>query len=479
LYDTLLKGKNGITVTMQRGAFTAEHVGVTKQDGYDLVSTLDMPVQDIAETALRACLDSNDADFGCVIVMEVASGNIVAITNLMKDDNYAKRYTEQWSFAIGSRFEPGSTIKLATLLAVLEDGMQLSNKVKGNELNVRDRTIKDDHYYGDSLTLQTAFEYSSNAGMASAALQRFGKKEAKFTDYLIKWHLNTKLDIGFKGEKDPLFITPANKKDWHGTALAYAAHGYFEEYSPMQIITLYNAVANNGKMVKPRFAKELRYPNTNDVHKTFDTVVLCEKICSDSTLAAARQCLEGVVLRGTGKSLKNMPFAIAGKTGTAVVNYDQKDQKKQYRATWIGYFPADSPKYTCYVMIANPKKNKIYAAELAIPVFTSIVKKISNEMHAVPKNEMPNAERQVSTNNSTVGSKPHYVKTFNSEEITKIINAGKIPNLIGCSSKDAVYILEKMGIKVKLLNKGGIVSSQSIEAGNNVVKGTTIILTLS
>ncbi|GHV43404.1 hypothetical protein FACS1894180_2390 [Bacteroidia bacterium] len=476
LYNTFLKVQN-VSVAQKP---TSKRVKAEKRGGYDVVSTLDMSVQDIAETALRACLDSNDADFGCAIVMEVASGNIVAMTNLKKDGGYAKKYSEQWNFAVGNRFDPGSTIKLATLLAVLEDGMKLSDQVKGNKFEIHDKVIWDDHNYGDPLSLQDAFEHSSNAGMASAAVQRFGSKEAKFTDCLTKWHLNSKLGIGFNGEADPLFVTPADKKSWNGTSLAFAAHGYFEEYSPIQIITLYNAVANNGKMVKPRFATELRYPNTQNVYKTLDTVLLCEKICSDATLAAARQCLEGVVLRGTGKSLKNMPFTIAGKTGTAVINYGKKDQKKQYRASWVGYFPADNPKYTCYVMVENPKKNAQYAAQVAIPVFKSIVKKISNEMHVAPKNETPNIEGQSSNNDSIAKNTPkvRYVKKINAEEMTKIIDTGKIPNLIDYSSKDAVYILEKMGLNVKLSGKG-VVSSQSIEAGNNIIKGKTIILTLS
>jgi cell division protein FtsI (penicillin-binding protein 3) len=492
-YDSILIGQDGVFIREQYsdGIWTTKEEKMPLKNGSDLISTIDISIQDVAETSLKKVLEDNEAEKGIVVLMEVATGNVLSIVTLTRDSKDSSSYDEVWNNAIGTYMEQGSTMKLATLIAVLEEGkLGLEDKVKGNQFAIKDRVIKDSDKHDSILTLRHAFEISSNAAFADAAVRSFNKN--KFYDYLVNFNLDRQLGVDLIGEAKPLLKQP---KDWSDVSLAYIAHGYEIEVTPMQVVTLYNAIANNGVMVKPKFLTAI--VNGNDTTK-LKTEILNPKICSDETVKKVQECLVGVVKSGTSKALSQLPFSVAGKTGTAVTNYANKGEKKKYRASFVGYFPAGNPKYTCYVMIEEPNKGKKYGAELAVPVFKNIVEKVyagsaylaapitkSTDSHPnfciATGKEMQNVMTKMGYQVKEGKTSSFWQSTVQEQEKVSVLEvnySGKqIPNLIDFSAKDAVYILEKLGLNVKINGKGHV-KEQSIAAGENIVRGSTIYLRL-
>ncbi len=468
-YNEELKGRSGKRVERKvaNGVWRPVFSDLQEpENGKDIVTTIDMRIQDVAEAALMRCLRDNDASHGCAILMRVATGEIRAIANLKRGKDSIYREVE--NFAVNESVEPGSTFKLASLIAILEDGkIDTGLLVPTGKMKIANREMKDsrEEGYGE-ISLKRAFEVSSNVGIAYAVREVFANNPKKYTDYLYKMRLNQPLGLEIAGERKPVIKNPKdNKKQWWGTSLAWMSMGYEVQLTPLQQLTFYNAVANNGKMVKPMFVREIQ--SGGQIIKSFDPVILEARICSEKTIQKVKSCLEGVVQNGTAKSLSKSPYKIAGKTGTAQTNYSQKgDEKMTYRASFIGYFPADDPKYTCLVIVSNPSKNRKYGGEVAAPVF----KEIADKVYATRLNlelKLPDAENfQPLSITSTNGVNP-------SSYSSKVI-----PNVKGMRARDAVYLLESLGYKV-MLNGRGIVREQSIEAGSAIISGQQIWLRLS
>jgi len=468
-------------------------------DGMDIQTTLDINLQDVAETALYDAMKGHDADEGTVVVMEVKTGEIKAISNLSRDGG---DYVEKFNHAIGGSFEPGSTYKLVTMMALLEEtGVKLNDMIEtGNgeytfyKHKVRDH---DEGGYG-TITVQQSFEVSSNIAMAKLADKHFGLKPQKFVDYADRLKLSKPLGLQITGESTPKIPRPKDK-DWSGITLPWMAYGYGFEMSPMHTLVLYNAVANDGVMIKPILVK--RVMKADETIEEYETEVLNSKICSKNTLNQLRLLLEGVVDRGTASNLKNANYRIAGKTGTAVILENGRYTKKVV-TSFVGYFPAHAPKYTAIVLIKNPRGIYQYGNSVAGPVFKRIADNIYSrdlQLHmAMEKKAVLEAgvfptiragrqeeltmlcnELGVSNHSSTEDEWIKAVKNGNSVVWRKNpIIKGLVPDVQGMTLRDAIYLLEKSGLHVSVTGRGRV-SEQSLSPGTRISRGARIYLQLS
>ena len=480
---------------------------IEPKDGMDIITTIDVDIQDVAQKALLEQLILQDARHGTAVLMEVETGEIKAMVNLGKDSQ--GRYREIQNYAIGESTEPGSTFKLPVLMAALEDGdIDLNDTIDtGNgTFKYYDKIIRDEHAehggYG-KLTVEQVFEYSSNVGMAKIITDHYKDNPHHFIDRLYAMRLNENLGIEIKGEGKPIIRYPGDKM-WSGISLALMAHGYEVRMTPLQTLTFYNAIANNGKMVKPLFVKEIRYHGK--VVNQYTTEVLQSSVCSRSTLKKVRFLLEGVVEKGTAKNLKNAQIKIAGKTGTNQIynkKYGYKSSSEvSYQASFVGYFPADNPKYSCIVVVNSPSKLVYYGNLVAGPVFLEIAKKVyatAVKMHRPVKkakdvlvdlpysksgnrDEMKTALREfeIPIENKRIHST--WVNTTKDEETVKFtqrsIIQNLVPNVVSMGAKDAVYLLENSGLRVVLVGRGSV-KNQSILPGTQVRKGERILLEMS
>ena len=479
---------------------------VIPQNGKDVHTTLDVNVQDVAESSLEKVLKENNAEWGSVIVMEVETGAVKAISNVRRGSN---GFSESYNYAVGNSSEPGSTFKLASTMALLEDGhIGLDTKVNlhGGIHKFYDRTMRDSRRHGIEWTnFKEAFEISSNVGIAQLVNKHYsGKRGAEnFINRLKQFHLTDFTDIEIKGEAKP-FIKEANnlKQGWSGTTLPWMATGYELKLTPLQVLTLFNAVANNGTMMKPYLIKEIR--NEEGVIKKIKPRVIDHQIASTQTIREAKQLLFGAVETGTGKLLKTDKYSFAGKTGTARIDYQKERKKgnKVYQASFAGYFPADNPKYSMMVCIYNPTENGYYGSKVALPVFREVADKCyaSLEELSAPINLEKPALAQAELPTLNAGYKEDFKTVFASldldvEEKTESdwvvmqgsgndkvkverrkIDDKSIPNVMGMGLRDAVYVLENKGLHVRIKGFGKIVK-QSIEAGTPI-HGQSIDLTL-
>ncbi len=507
-FDETLKGINGTRLVrkISGGMWMPlnDENEVEPENGKDIVTTLDVNLQDVAEHALMTSLEKFKADHGCAILMEVATGEIKAIANLRRRGE--GDFVEDFNYAIGDNTEPGSTFKLVSVMSLLEDGLATVNdstSTEGGEKKYSDRVMKDSEVGGYGvLTLQRAFEKSSNVAISKFITKAYAKNPSQFTDHLIKLGLNKKLGLQINGEATPLVKTPADKKIWYSTSLPWLSIGYEVNVSPMQMITLYNAIANNGIMVKPIFVKEIR--STNESVEKISTVILNEKICSDETLKQLIPMLIGVVEHGTAKTLKNPNYSVAGKTGTAqVADRNLGYAKKVYQSSFVGFFPADHPKYTCMVIINNPTGGVYYGALVAGPVFKEIADKVyslDTDMQKAVVDTTPYAAKlplvksgsiqDFKSISTTLGFNYFYQDADDGSDFVRIskfdsaysvneikVYETKIPNVIGMSAKDALYILENLGVAVKI-NGNGKVATQSEPPGAPIYKNQSIELNL-
>jgi cell division protein FtsI (penicillin-binding protein 3) len=402
--------------------------------------------------------------------------------------------------------EPGSTFKLASLISAMDDGFvnpQDTINIEGGTKQYYDRVIRDTHFNGISkVTVQRAFEISSNVGISKIIQKHYAKNPQAFVDKLYSMNLNKPLILQLAGEASPR-IKSTKDKDWSGTSLPYMSIGYEVRLTPMQLLTFYNAVANNGKMLKPLFVKEIQ--QEGKVVKQFEPIVIKDSICSIKTIRKAQKLLEGVVQNGTARNLKNASYHIAGKTGTAQIAYGvtgYKDSTVRYQASFVGYFPAENPKYTCIVVVNAPSNDVYYAAEVAGPIFKEIADKVYatrldihkefKEEYAVINTTAPAARIGNQQDYTTVYKQLGYELKNNNESSmwgipqvkmavvtikeTHTI-AGKVPNVIGMGIKDALYVLENAGLKVKINGKGKVVG-QSITSGSPTPKGSSITIQL-
>ncbi|WP_273567852.1 penicillin-binding protein [Maribacter halichondriae] len=442
---------------------------VEPKDGYDVYSTIDVNIQDIAHHALLKQLEHYKADHGCVIVMETETGEVKAIANLGKTKD--GKYYERLNYAIGESHEPGSTFKLMNLVTALEDKVIDTSTVIDTEKGywkIYRHRVKDAKNGGyGKISMGKAFEVSSNTAFARMIHNGYKEKPAKYVNGLMKMGLHKELGLPIKGEGIPVIRFPGDK-GWSGLSLAQMAYGYEVSLTPLQTLTFYNAIANDGEMVKPRLIKEVK--EMNRTVKTFDKEVINPAICSKETIGKVKQLLKNIVEKkhGTGHRLYSPNFSMAGKTGTTQKNYVAKDPDKlKYISSFAGYFPAENPKYSCIVVIHEPDRSVgYYGADVSGPVFKSIAQKIYANNPLIDEVEMKIAEGA-----QLEGSHQKYYL-----EAQKKYN--KVPNVQGMSGMDAVSILENLGLKVEIKGNGSV-KKQSVSQGTDINKVEKIVLELS
>ncbi len=465
-----LRGKDGKRAKQQIGKGQwkpiVDYNQIDPQDGYDVYTTIDVNIQDIAHHALLEQLEKYKADHGCVVVMETKTGEVKAISNLGR--NSEGYYYERLNYAVGESHEPGSTFKLMALTAALEDKVIDTSDVVDTEKGIiyyYGKPVRDSHHGGyGKISISKAFEVSSNTGVVRAIDKAYSKNPEKFVDRLYKMNLNKKLELPILGEPEPTIPDPRIKNGrWSGIALQWMAFGYGVQFTPLQTLAFYNAIANDGEMVKPQFLKEVK--EFDKVIVPFEKEVLNNQICSKETIKKVQQLLKNVIEKdhGTGHRLYSENFSMAGKTGTCQKNYRNKE-KLNYISSFVGYFPADNPKYSCIVVIHEPDKSVgYYGADVSGPVFKKIAQKIFTDTPIVDEIE--------SLDVNYVTSENEYESFYETSETYKTV----MPSVVGLPAMDAVALLENMGLKVRM-NGVGIVKKQSINKGQKIIKNQTIVL---
>jgi cell division protein FtsI (penicillin-binding protein 3) len=505
--NDVLKGRDGLRVHARIPGNTWVEVNrmnkVEPEDGVDILTTLDVQLQDVAEAALRKHLEGHGAGHGCAIVMEVATGDIKAIANLRRNEDGT--YEEVYNYAVGESTEPGSTLKTATLIALLEEGdINLNDTVytgKG-KLQLYDHVISDSKEGGHGkITVKEVFEVSSNVGVIKLVQKVFKGREKDFVKKLYELKLNEPTGIIIPGEVKPQIRFPGDK-GWSGLSMPMMSIGYEIRLTPLQILTFYNAIANNGRMVKPRLVKA--YLKHGQVVQSFPPQVIQSSICSRSTLKKVHEVLEGVVENGTATNIKNPRYKIAGKTGTAQIAKGRMGYKSggriSYQASFVGYFPAENPKYSCIVVVNSPSNSVYYGNVVAGPIFKEISDKVfatspewfsdikGNELKDLPQTKTGQLSKleyimeKLDIPFESNGKKTDWVAV--QRDSTKIkttpitISKKKVPNVVGMGLRDAIYQLESLGLRVVAKGRG-TVRSQSVNPGEPVIKGSTVYLEMS
>lgn len=469
-------------------------------EGADIITSIDKEIQEVAHTELYRQLKNNNAKSGSVIVMDVKTGFVKAIVNLSAASD--GEYYELYNHAIGTKEVPGSTFKLVSLMAALEDGLiDINDTVRAQPVyNFYGIPLTEAHgaNYG-RITIKQAFEKSSNV-ISRVIFNAYRNEPQAFIDRLKTFGVGQPLGLDIEGEPKPT-LYERGSKNWWGGSIAWMAVGYEVQQTPMQTLAIYNAVANNGKLVKPQFVKEIR--RGSEVVKFFEPIVLNKKICSDQTLRILKECLEGVMKKGTGKNLTSSYFDIAGKTGTArILNDDMRYGAKgeeRYLASFVGYFPVKNPIYSCIVSVTASGEN-IYGATVSGRVFSAIANKVyatSLKYHqAVNESKERIYKAPVSKNGNFYDLKkilgylniPYTQNERNEWVVTKadvnqialqqrIVGKNSVPNVVGMSAKDAVYLIENVGMHVEIHGVGTVVK-QSVRPGTSSVIGGLVEITL-
>lgn len=505
-YDSILKGRNGKQFVRKIAGGVSVPVDDTyeiePETGKDIVSTIDVFIQDITENALMKMMIKNEAQNGCAIVMEVKTGKIKAIANLGKRSDGT--YWEDFNYAI-SPTEPGSTFKLATMLALLEDKKISLNQMitlEHGAWKIAGQTVYDSEVHKENdVTVQHAFELSSNVAMAKMAAMHYSDNPNQFIKHLKKMRMDTVSGIDLRGERKPVIYKPGGRF-WGPTTLPWMAFGYNLSVSPLQTTVLYNAIANNGRMMKPYLVSAVKEEGI--LLKQFEPVITDEAVCSQQTLQQLKACLEGVCTAGTATALfKNAAYKVAGKTGTALVADGNRGYAdKIYQSSFAGYFPAENPQYTCVVIIKNKAHAPVYyGAAVAGPVFKEIADRLYST-YIRQTNTASVEKKKDSSVFSFAGNKrdiafvnsklrlPFIDSTTRLDEWTemkgkdavvtlnrKSIEKNTMPELKGMGLKDVVYLCENMGLKVNVSGKGKV-AEQSVPPGQVVVKGQLINVAL-
>ncbi len=500
-YDDKLKGVDGVRLKQKtsggwRPTYIFNETLKEPVNGVDIITTIDVNLQDVAETSLYKELQKNKADWGCAILMEVKTGRIKAIANL-KHDTATNTYYEGFNYAIGTAMEPGSTFKLASMMVLLENNVIKPDEIistgKGS-FTYYGKTIHDSHANGD-ITASQALEKSSNVGFFKMVLKGFENNPQRFIDGIHKMNLNQPLGLEIKGEAAP-YIKTTKEKTWSKLSLPWMSIGYELRLTPMQVLNFYNAVANDGVMVKPTFVKEIR--KTGVLIENIDPVTINKQISSLSTVHKVQKMLEGVVNNGTAKSLNHSPYPIAGKTGTAQI-YKKSYNKRNYQASFVGYFPADNPKYSCIVVVNNPNQGLYYASTVAVPVFKDIADKIyasdlSIQAHAIEDTIKVAPNSKVGAYKDVVGIYDYlgfniknrelqssYIAAYSSNDSLKLykrkLKHNLMPNVKYMTAQDAVFLIEELGLTARV-NGAGRVISQSIPKGSRITSGQIVIINL-
>lgn len=520
-YDEVLGGQPGkefmVCVDSKHNLWmpTEDLTSIEPKMGDDVVTTIDVNVQDIAENALLRALKYHDAEWGTAVVMEVQTGAIKAIANLGRSE---EGWYETYNYAVGYATEPGSTFKLASMMAMLEDGyvsLEDSVSIEHGVTQYYEDVMEDSSPESkelDTITVQKAFEMSSNVGISKLVNKYYGEKNsangnqgaARFIERIKEFNLHLPTDIEIDGEASPYIKEAYSDKDyWSGTTLPWMAIGYETRITPLQMLTFYNAVANNGIVMKPMLVSEIR--RFGESVRTFKPTVIKRRLASKRTLQKAHELLEGVVERGTAAKLRTDEYRFAGKTGTAQLNYRRRSGKTSiggYQASFVGYFPADKPMYSCIVMISRPRQNGIYGSDVAGPVFREIADKcfysivpLHDPLNKGPRpvlasNRLPSWDagktEDVVTVMDFLGLKYYgepkgeiAVVRAKSDSIiveNRSLSEDKVPSVVGMGLRDALYLLENRGLRVRVNGVGRVVT-QSLLPGTRA-RGQTISIRL-
>lgn len=470
-------------------------------NGYDVHTTIDINLQDVAQNALLRAVTKYEAAYGTVVLMEVKTGEIKAISNLKRTRNGT--YAENKNFAVAENNDPGSTFKLASMLALLEGtDVELTDSVDTGDgsMQFSDRTMRDHKNGGyGMLSVEDVFVKSSNVGTAMLVDKYFGDKPQKYVDIIKKTGFGKPLDFQLMGEGKP-YVKNADDDSWSDVTLPWMSIGYEMELTPLQTLTLYNAVANDGKMIQPILVKSIN--RADEPIKKFKSKVLNKKIASDKTLTELRRMLEGVVERGTAKNIKNDVYKIAGKTGTAQKLINKRYTWQKYYASFAGYFPAEDPIYSCIVVIDQADGWNRFGGDVAAPVFKEIADMIyaqNLEIHdsfepnllasegkfpvirAGKFDELNELCNELGISNHAGEGQLEWVRSSvsNNAIIWKENHDGEqlVPNVQGMTLRDAIYILENIGLKVSVTGNGRV-RKQSISHGKRIKEGSKIQLQL-
>ncbi len=508
MYDSLLKGRNGkqLVRTIAGGVRVPvdDTWEIEPETGKDIVSTIDVFIQDVAENALMKMMVKNEAQTGCAIVLETKTGKIKAIANLGKRSDGS--YWEDFNYAITAT-EPGSTFKLATMMSLLEDKkVRLTDMVnlEGGTWHINGQTVYDAEQHGlYAATVKQAFEKSSNVGMAKLAWANYGNNPNQFLKHLSKMRIDTLTGIDLRGEGKPTVYKPGNRI-WGPTTLPWMAFGYNLTITPMRTATLYNAIANNGRMMRPYLVSAVQ--DEGVLLREFQPHTVNERICSEQTLVQLKECLEGVCIEGTAAKLfKGSAYKVAGKTGTALVANGNRGYADQvYQSAFAGYFPAENPQYTCVVVIKNKAHALIHhGADVAGPVF----KEIADRLYSTYIRQSMSNTAQVKKADSSVFSfagmkqdmafvsaklKMNYTDSTQRTDQwidmsgkdalvvlnKKVFDEHLMPELKGMGLKDVIYLCENFGLKVNAKGRGKV-AAQSISAGQPIARGQLLNIELN
>ncbi len=488
------------------------------QNGNDIVTTFDIQLQDIVENALNNTLTTNKAEQGCAILMDVETGHVKALANLSLNHETG-RYEELYNVALAERYEPGSVFKIASMVVLFNnnENVNLTDKVNigTGPIKFSNRTMRDDHSFaqGGICTVQEVIEQSSNKGTAVLISKYFAAHPEKYVNGLYALGLNKKIGTGIMGEAQPVIKHPDDKtrdgrKLWSNVSLPWMSIGYEVNVTPLQLLTLYNAIANGGRMMKPQFVTEIRRGELT--LERFEPVVINERIASPESIRKIQDMMEGVVIRGTAKrQFAGCVVGVAGKTGTA--QYHDKVQgyayhepgigRKLYNTTFVGYFPTDKPRYSCIIMVSRARGAKWAAGSVSVPGFREIAEKVYATRIGVMKEDgLAMQDRQAKTPVIVRHEKESYYLngtakkfndyTINTDWVTVESNENGeislrearlannvVPNVVGMDITDAVYILENMGIVTEFVGQG-VVKEQSLHAGDTLKGNSTMHLTL-
>lgn len=521
-YNDYLRGQNGrqLVRRIHHGGWIPvdSDDNTDAQNGDDVITTFDIKLQDIVESALNNTLTVNKAEQGCAILMDVETGYVKALANLSLNHETGK-YEESYNVALTERYEPGSVFKIASMVVLLNnnENMSLNDKVNigTGPIKFSNRTMKDDHSFakGGICTVQEVIEQSSNKGTAVLVTKNFAAHPEKYVDGLYALGLNKMIGTGIEGETQPVIKHPSDKtkdgrKLWSNVSLPWMSIGYEVNVTPLQLLMLYNAIANGGRMMKPQFVTEIRRGELT-VEK-YDPIVLNEHIASPESIKKIQTMLEGVVIRGTARrQFEGCVVSVAGKTGTAqyydrVQGYAYHEPgigRKLYNTTFVGYFPTDKPRYSCIIMVSRARGAKWAAGGVSAPGFREIAEKVyatrigvSEDDSIVLKHDKAKAPVLVRHNkesqylNSIAKNYSNYaingdwvtVESDESGQITmreaKIAN-NIVPNVVGMDITDAVYLLENMGVSTEFTGQG-VVKEQSLHAGDTLKAHSKMYLKL-
>ncbi len=476
--------------------------------GLDIKTTLDVDIQDVAEGSLLAALKEHNAEYGVALVMDVKTGGIRAIANLGRTKK--GKIWETYNHAVGTSTEPGSTFKLASMMALIEDKkVQLDDSIyldKGRATFFNQVMVDASKHGLDSTTVRHAFEISSNVAIAKLVQEHYGDEDeaAEFIERLKQFNLNHRTGVEINGEADPYIKEAFSTEDnWSGLSLPWMAHGYELKLTPLQLLSFYNTVANDGRQMKPYLVSETQ--KFGETVERFPPKVVKKQIASRKTIRLAQELLEGVVLNGTAKRYQTNRYTFAGKTGTAQINYKRSNGKTTvggYQSSFVGYFPTEDPVYSCIVVIYKPKNGRYYGSDVALPVFRSIADKIFTlKPDLFERFEEETWVQSAKATKGNIGAQSDFKYLFDAIDVdyepnksaefvvidqdsteqlqflNKNIQVEQVPSVVGMGLRDAVYVLENLGLRVEV-NGSGKVVNQSIRSGT-MLRGQTVALRLN